>query len=110
MCGGPLTFIPALRKAFKDYLSLADGDIILPEKGEMLPALGAAMSEVDGEQPRNLADFIAILSSNSLINGGQGLALKPIFTVKRSIRHGSSACHATKFAPRSCAKGRKTCS
>lgn len=95
MCGGPLTFIPALRKAFKDYLSLADGDIILPEKGEMLPALGAAMSEVDGEQPRNLADFIAILSSNSLINGGQGLALKPIFTgeeehsawLKRMSRH-----------------------
>ena len=79
MCGGPLTFIPALRKAFKDYLSLSDDDIILPEKGEMLPALGAAMSAVDGEQPRKLAGFIGLLGGDSRHDNGQGLALKPIF-------------------------------
>ena len=79
MCGGPLTFIPALRKAFKDYLSLSDGDIILPEKGEMLPALGAAMSAVDGEQPRKLAGFIGLLGGDSRHDNGQSLALKPIF-------------------------------
>jgi len=44
-CGGPLTFIPALRKAFKDYLHLSDDDIILPEHGALLPAIGAALSE-----------------------------------------------------------------
>lgn len=43
LCGGPLTFIPALRKAFKEYLSLDDNDIIIPENGAMLPATGAAL-------------------------------------------------------------------
>ena len=32
-CGGPLTFMPTLRKAFKDYLSLKDEDIVLPGFG-----------------------------------------------------------------------------
>ena len=40
-CGGPLTFIPALRKAFTDYLGISDADIILPENGTLLPAYGA---------------------------------------------------------------------
>ena len=79
MCGGPLTFIPALLKAFKDYLSLSDDDIILPEKGEMLPALGAAMSAVDDEQPRKLAGFIGLLGGDSRHGNGHSLALKPIF-------------------------------
>lgn len=30
-CGGPLTFIPALRKAFIEYLHLQAEDIVLPE-------------------------------------------------------------------------------
>lgn len=43
LCGGPLTFIPALRKAFKDYLHLDDEDIVLPVHGALLPAIGAAI-------------------------------------------------------------------
>ena len=39
VCGGPLTFIPSLRTAFKNYLSLTDDDFILPENGNLLPAL-----------------------------------------------------------------------
>ncbi|MCI1683474.1 MAG: acyl-CoA dehydratase activase [Bacteroides sp.] len=43
-CGGPLTFIPALRKAFVDYLHLSGNDIILPEKSNLIPAWGAALA------------------------------------------------------------------
>ena len=32
-CGGPLTFIPALRKAFIEYLSVEEKDVILPGNG-----------------------------------------------------------------------------
>ena len=46
-CGGPLTFIPALRKAFANYLHLnADGhDIVLPEQAHLIPAWGTALAE-----------------------------------------------------------------
>ena len=43
LCGGPLTFIPALRKAFADYLQIAESDFILPAGGNLLPALGCAL-------------------------------------------------------------------
>ncbi len=44
LCGGPLTFIPALRKAFANHLQLPDDAFILPEKGHLLPAWGAALA------------------------------------------------------------------
>ena len=50
LCGGPLTFIPALRKAFDNYLNLSqDTDFILPEKGNLIPAWGAALAENNEE-------------------------------------------------------------
>lgn len=41
--GGPLTFIPALRNAFRDILKMNDADLIVPEYGEYFPALGCAL-------------------------------------------------------------------
>jgi predicted CoA-substrate-specific enzyme activase len=41
--GGPLTFIPALRTAFRDILKLNDSDLVLPENSEFFPALGCAL-------------------------------------------------------------------
>ena len=48
-CGGPLTFLPALRKAFADYLHLTKKGIIVPEKSHLLPAWGTALSEESAE-------------------------------------------------------------
>jgi len=44
LCGGPLTFLPALRKAFVDYLQLNDQDFIIESISNLMPALGCAMS------------------------------------------------------------------
>jgi predicted CoA-substrate-specific enzyme activase len=41
--GGPLTFLPALRKAFVDVLQLSENELILPENSEYFPALGCAL-------------------------------------------------------------------
>lgn len=49
-CGGPLTFIPALRHAFENYLKLSGNDIILPENSNLLPAWGAALSDTNTQQ------------------------------------------------------------
>ena len=42
--GGPLTFIPALRKAFTEVLDVDESELILPENSEYFPAWGAAMN------------------------------------------------------------------
>jgi Activator of 2-hydroxyglutaryl-CoA dehydratase (HSP70-class ATPase domain) len=42
--GGPLTFIPVLRKQFCEVLNLNPEDLILPENSEFFPAFGAALS------------------------------------------------------------------
>ncbi|MDR1937755.1 MAG: acyl-CoA dehydratase activase-related protein [Tannerellaceae bacterium] len=41
--GGPLTFLPALRDAFKTLLKVDDTELVLPEHSEYFPALGAAL-------------------------------------------------------------------
>ena len=41
-CGGPLTFLPALRKAFCDYMHLTPSDFIISENSNLIPALGCA--------------------------------------------------------------------
>lgn len=51
-CGGPLTFLPTLRKAFIDYLSLQEKDVVLPANGTQLPALGSALYELPEEQEK----------------------------------------------------------
>ena len=43
LCGGPLTFLPALRKAFADYLELSPDSFISPAEGNLIPALGCAL-------------------------------------------------------------------
>ena len=40
--GGPLTFLPALRNAFKTLLKVNDTELLLPPYSEYFPALGAA--------------------------------------------------------------------
>lgn len=49
--GGPLTFLPALRTAFRDLLKLKEDDIIVPENGEYFPAWGCALSVEDKNTP-----------------------------------------------------------
>ena len=39
-CGGPLTFIPSLRKAFINYLKLREEDTLTPENANLIPAWG----------------------------------------------------------------------
>ncbi len=41
--GGPLTFMPTLRAVFAEKLKLADGELLLPQNGELASALGAAL-------------------------------------------------------------------
>ncbi|MCH3970240.1 MAG: acyl-CoA dehydratase activase-related protein [Prevotella sp.] len=44
LCGGPLSFLPALRKAFADYLKMdSQKDFIITRDAKLIPALGCAI-------------------------------------------------------------------
>jgi len=49
LIGGPLTFIQALRNAFKNILKVDDSDLILPENSEYFPAIGCALHHCNDE-------------------------------------------------------------
>ena len=62
LCGGPLTFLPALRKAFADYLHLEAKDFIVLKEGNLIPALGCAIragKEAEAVDIDELLDRIA---------------------------------------------------
>lgn len=75
-CGGPLTAIPALREAFITYLQLRREDILIPEEGLFLPAIGAAIGAGNSYSLENLKQLIstAFRPSDKSRN-----AMKPIF-------------------------------
>lgn len=79
-CGGPLTFIPALRKAFIDYLNLKDEqDILIPDNGTLLAAIGTVYSMTGDEPCSKLSCFIERLDNdhNRIEKFHSGLA--PVF-------------------------------
>ena len=47
LCGGPLSFLPALRKAFADYLNIPSESMIAPDDSHLIPAWGAALAGGD---------------------------------------------------------------
>ncbi|SHF69464.1 acyl-CoA dehydratase activase [Dysgonomonas macrotermitis] len=56
--GGPLTFLPALRNAFRNVLKVSDADLIVPENGEYFPAWGAALYNEKEAVYHNLNELI----------------------------------------------------
>lgn len=79
-CGGPLTFIPALRKAFLEYLHLEDKDIVLPEYGTLLPALGTALSQTEDNEAFSLTALIDKLSTECGGACNLNTGLQPVFS------------------------------
>ncbi|MCQ2200333.1 MAG: acyl-CoA dehydratase activase-related protein [Paludibacteraceae bacterium] len=83
LCGGPLTFIPALRKAIADYFKLdLDKDVISPELANYVPAWGTALADA-GEKVYTIDSLSAILDSkeNQTIRKESiySVALPPVF-------------------------------
>lgn len=63
MSGGPLTFLPTLRRATLERFGLSDADLVEPERPELFSALGAALSpQADGQRSR-LSTLLARLDS-----------------------------------------------
>lgn len=87
LCGGPLTFMPALRKAFADYLGLdIDKDFIVNGHSNLIPAMGCAIragqiqnKEADDKKSASLllSELRKRLNTNKTLNWHS--ELKPLF-------------------------------
>ncbi len=57
-CGGPLTYIPSLREAFKRQLNLSDEDTVQLEHSHLIPALGCTYSKAQHSQNLTISSLI----------------------------------------------------
>jgi len=78
MCGGPLTFIPELRRAFAEYLKINDNNIVVPADSHLIPALGAAFS-ADENNTVKLSELATRIEKNLSDNVTTAKGLEPIF-------------------------------
>ncbi|HCF57912.1 MAG TPA: CoA activase, partial [Myxococcales bacterium] len=65
--GGPLTFLPMLRQAFREVLQLSDAQTFVPERPELVTAIGAALSDGVERTDLTLAGLLERLRAG---NGG----------------------------------------
>ncbi|MCH3994073.1 MAG: acyl-CoA dehydratase activase-related protein [Prevotella sp.] len=73
LCGGPLSFLPALQKAFADYLHMdVQKDFIITENGQLIPALGCAIrsgkadTKEDEDKTTTLAQLILRMDTHTM--------------------------------------------
>lgn len=85
--GGPLTFIPQLRKAFIDLLELEHpDDLVLPERSELIPAMGVAMIRNGKHYRAHISNLLS--QSEKKFTGsseGQTIRLPPLFAGKTEL-------------------------
>jgi predicted CoA-substrate-specific enzyme activase len=75
-CGGPLAFLSGLRASFIKILSLKEDDLIVPVRAELIPATGAAISDIKIKMNiKSLRDLFAQRKHKSYFNNN----LKPLF-------------------------------
>lgn len=86
LCGGPLSFLPALQKAFADYLKMdLNKDFILTEDSKLIPALGCAMrsgkTETDKDTTTTLAQLLHKMDMHAMPKWKS--TLQPLFKNKK---------------------------
>ena len=85
-CGGPLTFLPALRNAFKTYLQINDDDIVLTENSHLIPAWGAALYGLQTKEPPvELHNVITIFKTENHFKYTGAKNLQPLFNSKEQL-------------------------
>ncbi|NDV83364.1 acyl-CoA dehydratase activase-related protein [Bacteroides sp. 51] len=65
--GGPLTFIPALREAFRELIGIAGTEMIVPDYGEYFPAWGCALLSTQEETTHDLNQLIQLLGTTGKV-------------------------------------------
>ncbi|MCD4721425.1 MAG: acyl-CoA dehydratase activase [Desulfobacula sp.] len=58
LCGGVFTFLPELVNIFLRVLNFSDADMVMPERSELIPAIGAAMFDKTPAKPISVRQLI----------------------------------------------------
>lgn len=77
--GGPLQYLPELRKRFYETLNLDDEHIIVPENAHLFVAAGCAIAGIGEADPERLNDIVARLESLGDLQGTEVVRLPPLF-------------------------------
>lgn len=78
LCGGPLTFLPALRKAFAEYLNMDEKkDFIVTEHSNLIPAMGCAVRSSSTDNTIKLSELRNRMNSDMKVEWHS--ELKPLF-------------------------------
>ena len=78
--GGPLQYLPELRKRFYEILELTDEAIIVPENAHLFVAAGCAIAGVaEGARPEKLFDVLTRLEGLGDMQGSEVVRLAPLF-------------------------------
>ena len=79
--GGPLQYLPELRKRFYETLELDDEHIIVPDNAHLFVASGCAIAGAESEhaKPERLNDVVERLKGLGDIQGSEVVRLAPLF-------------------------------
>ncbi len=85
--GGPLQYLPELRRRFYETLELTDDAIIVPENAHLFVACGAAIAGArDGAKVETLSEVLARLEGLGDIQGSEVDRLAPLFANDDELR------------------------
>lgn len=76
--GGPLQYLPELRKRFYETLELDDDHIIVPENAHLFVASGCALASVEGKAEL-LSSVVERLKNLGDVQGSEVVRLDPLF-------------------------------
>ncbi len=83
--GGPLTYLPQLRKQFAQTLHLTDSQVIAPENAQVYVAIGAALGSI-GETPRSFMTLMGLLKNIDESSLSQSDRIEPLFHSEEELR------------------------
>lgn len=105
LCGGPLTFIPSLRKALADYFGYSlETDFVIEDKANVIPAWGTALAKNYGKifTLKSLMDLMSGPEPERKVKGkaehhnSTTIELPPIFTSETEYlewKADKASCH-----------------
>jgi len=85
--GGPLTFLPYLRKVLTDMMGLSEADVIVPDHPELISAMGAALSMDILPLQTSLDLFLEKISSDNPDAGWRERREPPLFQDDKERAH-----------------------
>ena len=79
LCGGVFTFLPELVNIFLNVLNISKKQMVMPAHAELIPAMGAAMSDKSGADPVPIRDLINLMEKGQDRSDKTGDRMPPLF-------------------------------